>query len=96
MEDFEIEQIKYRMEYRRLVIERDKVCQHCGGIEKLEVHHKTYENIYNELEHLDDLILLCSKCHHQYKNIYLKSKRSVFFDIDQKIKLMNNNDNSIK
>lgn len=35
----------------------------CGSQSKLEVHHKTYENLGNELNHLDNLITLCSKCH---------------------------------
>ena len=34
----------------------------CGSQSKLEVHHKTYENLGDELNHLDDLITLCSKC----------------------------------
>lgn len=45
------------------VIERDKVCQHCGEAKGLQAHHKIYDNLFNELEHLDDLIALCNRCH---------------------------------
>jgi len=41
-------------EWRRVshaVIARDKVCQHDKThIEGLEAHHKTYENLYNEMD----------------------------------------------
>lgn len=53
---------------RELVLERDNWrCQCCGrGIEDgivLTVHHKTYAHLYNEKEHLEDLICLCEICH---------------------------------
>jgi len=44
---------------RRLVIERDKVCQDCGG--KGEgVHHKDLDR---ENNCLDNLVYLCWQCH---------------------------------
>lgn len=36
-------------------------CQRCGGIKKLEVHHKNYECLYHE--RLKDVEVLCAKCH---------------------------------
>lgn len=42
------------------------VCEVCGykpWKNCLQVHHKTYENIYNEP--LEDLILLCPNCHRE-------------------------------
>lgn len=42
-------------------------CQRCG--EKCgrdlpgNVHHKTYRNLFNEHNHLNDLELLCRDCH---------------------------------
>jgi len=36
-------------------------CQVCGAKTNLQVHHKTYKRIGKE--HLNDLCLLCSKCH---------------------------------
>lgn len=29
----------------------------------LSCHHRTYDNLYNELEHLEDCITLCTICH---------------------------------
>lgn len=49
------EQALYRAGYK---------CEACGISKwsaKLEVHHKTYERF--KAEHLDDLIVLCPKCH---------------------------------
>lgn len=47
-------------------------CQLCNSAEKLQVHHKTYERIYNELQ--SDLIVLCEKCHQRFHNIVPKEK----------------------
>lgn len=59
---------------RQAVKERDKVCQFCGRTQEeidadpkvsFNVHHRTYEHLYEngELE-IADCILLCSICHH--------------------------------
>lgn len=54
---------KFR-ELRKLVFERDGYkCQLCNSSENLTVHHKTYDNLYNEENHLEDLITLCYICH---------------------------------
>lgn len=87
-EDFVEERIIYMNQVRDLIYKRDIVCQECGDTQKLEVHHKTYEHQYNELEHLDDLVLLCSKCHHRYKNIKHK-KRNIFENWELQIKYKN-------
>jgi len=61
---------EYWKEVRQRILARDRKCAKCGSILFLEVHHKTYKSIGNELEHLGDLILLCSDCHkneHQKK-----------------------------
>ena len=42
------------------------VCEKCGykpWKPNLQIHHLTYERIYNEP--LDDLILLCPRCHYE-------------------------------
>src|SRR5207247_2309032 len=39
-------------------------CRVCNGTENLEVHHRTYERIGQELE--DDLTTLCESCHAIY------------------------------
>lgn len=46
---------------------RDKAghkCQICGKENNLQVHHKTYLHHGKEVFYLDDLIVLCDKCHH--------------------------------
>lgn len=53
----------YWKNVRNKIIERDKCCRTCGSIVFLEVHHITYENRANELNHLEDLTLLCRDCH---------------------------------
>ncbi len=39
----------------------DGRCQLCGSPKALQVHHRTYENLYNETLH--DLTVLCDPCH---------------------------------
>ena len=44
-------------------------CEECGRKWELDVHHLTYERLGNE--RMDDLIVLCVRCHgdlHYYKN----------------------------
>lgn len=49
-------------EKRKQVLIRDKLrCQLCGNDKNLQVHHVTYDRIYNE--ELDDLITVCNNCH---------------------------------
>lgn len=54
-------------EIRKLVLERDnyecQICKADGNKRRLTVHHKTYDHLFNEKEHLDDLITLCNVCH---------------------------------
>lgn len=38
-------------------------CQLCSETKELHVHHKTYKHRGHEHKHLEDLIVLCSKCH---------------------------------
>ena len=62
----------YWKKVRKLVLIRDKnQCQNCKHTSKicnltvkdLEVHHLTYKNHKNELNHLEDLVTLCKSCH---------------------------------
>lgn len=63
-------------EIKKIILERDNYkCQFCGWTpddydpnlksthRTLTVHHKTYEHLYDELNHLDDLIVLDNICH---------------------------------
>ncbi|WBC28395.1 HNH endonuclease [Rhodobacteraceae phage LS06-2018-MD05] len=40
---------------------RGRKCEKCGLTYKLQVHHLTYDNIFNEEP--EDLIILCENCH---------------------------------
>ena len=54
-------------EKRRLVLERDNnTCASCGSPGS-DVHHKTYERIFDE--RLDDLVTLCRSCHEKTHNM---------------------------
>lgn len=47
---------------RSVILERDEyACRVCNSTTGLQVHHKTYDNIYQEP--LGDLITLCKSCH---------------------------------
>ena len=41
-------------------------CQKCGSKKRLEIHHKTYENVGNEKQR--DVTVLCKKCHEEKYN----------------------------
>jgi 5-methylcytosine-specific restriction endonuclease McrA len=43
----------------------DHRCCICNSSENLEVHHRTYERVGNEL--ITDCIVLCDKCHERNK-----------------------------
>lgn len=44
-------------------------CVFCGSDKKLQVHHLSYKHIYDEGNHLEDLVLVCDKCHKIAHNI---------------------------
>lgn len=54
---------------RELVLERDNYhCMCCGRNYKddnvvLSIHHNNYDNLFDEANHLDDLVTLCKVCH---------------------------------
>lgn len=50
---------------RYIVLNRDRFkCTKCTSTISLQVHHKTYKNVYFEEENdFADLITLCKKCH---------------------------------
>jgi len=41
-------------------------CQICNSNKELNIHHRSYENLYNEQNHLEDLTVLCKECHGLY------------------------------
>ncbi len=52
-------------------------CQLCNSPERLEVHHRTYERLGNELP--EDLTVLCNDCHkaHSRRQQRLKNKGKI-------------------
>jgi hypothetical protein len=38
-------------------------CQVCNSPHDLNAHHRTYDHRGHEMEHLDDLVCLCRRCH---------------------------------
>lgn len=55
---------------------KGKMCQFCGSIKKLHIHHATYKNFKNE-DVENDLYVLCIKCHDEYHKIYSSSKTTI-------------------
>jgi hypothetical protein len=44
-----------------LFYRRGKQCERCGSVSDIQVHHKTYDNVFSEVG--DDLEILCGTCH---------------------------------
>ena len=44
-------------------------CQLCNSNGSLATHHRTYKIRGRELQHLNELIVLCSKCHEKFHDI---------------------------
>lgn len=55
-----------------------RVCGLCGCKHNLQVHHRTYKNIYKEL--MEDLMILCESCHrtHHKAQIWKNGKVSKY------------------
>lgn len=57
-------------EKRKLALERDNfICQHCKNATAEDVHHISYDKIYNEP--LYDLLSVCRTCHHEIHKSFL-------------------------
>lgn len=69
---------------RNEVIKRDKnICQECKNNAAEEVHHKTYENLYNEP--LEDLISVCRNCHVEiHKRLDEEKRKEIRNQIEKK------------
>ena len=89
----------YWKKVRKLVLIRDNnecqnigyfgKCQYNYNVKDLEVHHLTYKNHKNELNHLDDLVTLCKWCHK-----YMHSPNDYDEIIEQEILRLMENPNS--
>lgn len=51
------------------------ICLNCGSKEKLEIHHKNYNSLYNE--DISDLKTLCEKCHKKITEKTRKKKKVI-------------------
>lgn len=58
---------KWRLKREELFAVRSKICERCKSVNNIQVHHKTYKNIFNEP--LDDLEVLCKPCHMSHHKI---------------------------
>lgn len=50
-------------------------CQLCNNSKNLDVHHNTYENLWNEK--LRDLIVLCKKCHNLFHDDFIEIPENI-------------------
>jgi len=49
---------------RRFVLKRDGYkCKICNSSKSLNIHHRSYEHLWNEQKYPEDLIALCQTCH---------------------------------
>ncbi len=61
---------------RELALEKSEgKCQLCNGCVCLNVHHRTYEHLGDEQNHLNDLTVLCKECHEKFHEIKEKPNR---------------------
>ncbi len=74
---------KWKFKREELFKLRGEKCEKCNSIELLHVHHKNYDNIFNEKT--DDLVILCSSCH-----------RLQHLDLNKKIRIEERSTTGIK
>jgi len=58
---------KWKYQRKKVMKLKGKRCSKCGSTKKLQLHHKTYRNIFREKD--KDLIVLCIKCHKERHNV---------------------------
>lgn len=49
-----------------VLYKKNNKCHLCPNNKYLQVHHRTYEHRGSEIFHLDDLIVLCKRCHSKH------------------------------
>ena len=64
---------KWKAIRMKIINEREN-CERCWGENRLEIHHKTYKNVFNEK--MEDLELLCHSCHQQHHGFEKAEKPS--------------------
>lgn len=70
-----------------ILTNRGGKCEECGSKNKIQVHHLTYKNIFNEEP--EDLILLCRSCHEleHKKNKQIKGRLTLAQKVNRKNKI---------
>jgi hypothetical protein len=66
-------QIFLRTNYWQIISSYKKLlsgnkCQLCGSKERLQTHHNDYKNRGSEYKNLNDLVVICNKCHSKFHN----------------------------
>lgn len=60
---------------RKLALQRaDYHCERCQSVERLDVHHRTYQRV--GAEYLNDLEVLCRTCHQEEHALRNREKRA--------------------
>lgn len=57
----------WRRVRERKLREAGRVCSLCPSVSNLHVHHRTYERLGKE--RLDDLVVLCRRCHSRHHSV---------------------------
>lgn len=47
-------------------------CEKCGSTSSLQLHHTTYEHHGDEMNHLEDLVVMCRECHEREHGVVLR------------------------
>lgn len=69
-------QTKHWKSLRSVALKRfDYQCARCGSAKNLQVHHVNYENMGLPGSELEDLIVLCNKCHEEVHKHDLLSRQ---------------------
>lgn len=73
---------------RELVLERDShKCILCDSNKNLNIHHKNYKHIYDEINNLECLITLCNKCHAKFHDLATESEKDININKSKVIKV---------
>ena len=59
-----LESAEWRKKRADRILVDGGACRICGAKSELQIHHITYDNVYNE-DIYRDLITLCRRCHHR-------------------------------
>lgn len=68
--------IEWKSKREQILVRDNYTCQDCKIKPAEEVHHKTYDNLFNEP--LEDLISLCKKCHTEiHKVLHIEEMKKI-------------------